>query len=101
MAKNPPAVIAMLYDFDKTLCTKNMQEYSFIPRLGISDDRSLNRYQPDESCRIPFRNMIYIAAADYTETDELASLTRDIVSEMVIEDGLVELHRRQMREAKK
>lgn len=32
MKKNP--VVAIMYDFDKTLCTKDMQEYSFIPRLG-------------------------------------------------------------------
>ncbi len=28
-------VIAFMYDFDKTLCTKDMQEYSFIPGLGM------------------------------------------------------------------
>lgn len=28
-------VIAIMYDFDKTLCTKDMQEYTFIPNLGI------------------------------------------------------------------
>lgn len=27
--------IAIMYDFDKTLCTKDMQEYSFIPQLGM------------------------------------------------------------------
>jgi len=27
---------AILYDFDKTLCTRDMQEYSFIPGLGLS-----------------------------------------------------------------
>lgn len=27
--------IAFIYDFDKTLCTKDMQEYSFIPDLGM------------------------------------------------------------------
>ena len=27
--------IAIMYDFDKTLCTKDMQEYTFIPSLGI------------------------------------------------------------------
>lgn len=27
-----------MYDFDKTLCTKNMQEYSFIPEIGISEE---------------------------------------------------------------
>ena len=287
MAKKSPVVIAMLYDFDKTLCTKNMQEYSFIQRLGISDrafwdesnalaveqrmdpilaymylmirksrakghpvrredfvflgadieyfpgvadwferisafgrergaaiehyiissglreiiegsaiakffkqiyaceflydengvavwprlvvnyttktqflfrvnkgvldisdDRSLNRYQPDEARRIPFRNMIYIgdgftdvpcmklvkinggrsiavypkrgkkqkelafellrddrvnfvAAADYTEAGELAPLIRDIVSEMVTRDGLIERQRKQRQDAQR
>ena len=28
--------IAIMYDFDKTLCEKDMQEYSFIPNLGIN-----------------------------------------------------------------
>ena len=27
--------IALLYDFDKTLCAKDMQEYSFIPNIGM------------------------------------------------------------------
>lgn len=33
----PPkkAIIAILYDFDKTLCPKDMQEYSFIPNLDM------------------------------------------------------------------
>ena len=28
-------VIAIMYDFDKTLCAKDMQEYTFLPNLGI------------------------------------------------------------------
>ena len=28
---------AILYDFDKTLCTKDMQEYSLIPKLGYEN----------------------------------------------------------------
>ena len=28
--------IAILYDFDKTLCTKDMQEYDFIKNLGMT-----------------------------------------------------------------
>ncbi|MBQ8951258.1 MAG: haloacid dehalogenase-like hydrolase [Eubacterium sp.] len=30
-------IVAIMYDFDKTLCTKNMQEYSFIPDIGMSE----------------------------------------------------------------
>lgn len=33
MRKN---IIAIMYDFDKTLCAKDMQEYTFIPNLGIN-----------------------------------------------------------------
>ncbi len=29
-------VIALLYDFDKTLCTQDMQNYAFIPSLGLA-----------------------------------------------------------------
>lgn len=33
---NGKPIIAIMYDFDKTLCTKDMQEYAFIPALGMS-----------------------------------------------------------------
>lgn len=29
-------LVAIIYDFDKTLCDKDMQEYSFIPNLGMN-----------------------------------------------------------------
>lgn len=35
MADKMP-VVAMMYDFDKTLSTKDIQEYSFIPKLGLT-----------------------------------------------------------------
>ena len=35
MKKNKP-IIALMYDFDKTLCTKDMQEYTFIPNVGMT-----------------------------------------------------------------
>lgn len=28
-------IVAIMYDFDKTLCTENMQEYTFIPSVGM------------------------------------------------------------------
>ena len=28
-------IIALMYDFDKTLCEKDMQEYGFIPSIGM------------------------------------------------------------------
>ncbi|HWQ51843.1 MAG TPA: hypothetical protein VN369_08600, partial [Terriglobales bacterium] len=28
-------IVALMYNFDKTLCTKDMQEYGFIPQLGM------------------------------------------------------------------
>ncbi|MBQ7045297.1 MAG: haloacid dehalogenase-like hydrolase [Clostridia bacterium] len=36
-------IIAIMYDFDKTLCTRDMQEYTFIPSVGM---------QPDEFWRL-------------------------------------------------
>ena len=30
-------IIALMYDFDRTLCTKDMQDYSFIPSLGMTE----------------------------------------------------------------
>ena len=35
MADRP--IVAVMYDFDRTLCTRDMQEYSFIPSLGITE----------------------------------------------------------------
>ena len=31
-------IIALLYDFDKTLCTQDMQNYAFIPSLGMKPE---------------------------------------------------------------
>lgn len=31
-------IVALIYDFDKTLCGRDMQEYSFIPSLGMEPE---------------------------------------------------------------
>lgn len=36
MSKPEKTTITLLYDFDKTLCDKDMQEYSFIPSIGMN-----------------------------------------------------------------
>jgi 2-hydroxy-3-keto-5-methylthiopentenyl-1-phosphate phosphatase len=35
---NITPTIALMYDFDKTLCTKDMQEYTFIPHVGMKPE---------------------------------------------------------------
>ncbi len=35
---NDLPIVAIMYDFDKTLCTKDMQDYSFIPSLGMTEE---------------------------------------------------------------
>ena len=37
MRKKP--TIALMYDFDKTLCDQDMQNYTFIPNLDMSIDQ--------------------------------------------------------------
>ncbi len=34
--KRQRPTVALMYDFDKTLCTKDMQEYSFIPNVNMT-----------------------------------------------------------------
>lgn len=38
MAAGQRPIIAFLYDFDKTLCTTDMQNYAFIPSLGLTPE---------------------------------------------------------------
>lgn len=38
MSKPAKPIIAIMYDFDKTLSTKDMQEFAFIPKLGMTAD---------------------------------------------------------------
>ena len=42
MSKPTKPIIAIMYDFDKTLCTRDMQEYTFIPSVGMDPDEFWN-----------------------------------------------------------
>ena len=39
MAKPKKPIVAIVYDFDKTLSTRDMQEYGFIPKLGLASEQ--------------------------------------------------------------
>ena len=44
-------IVAIIYDFDKTLCDKDMQEYSFIPSFGMNPNdfwKETDRFVKDE-----------------------------------------------------
>lgn len=41
-------IIALLYDFDKTLCTTDMEDYAFIPALGYTPPSSGTRPTPSD-----------------------------------------------------
>ena len=79
---------AILYDFDKTLCTKDMQEYSLIPALGYESPSDFW----DEVTEISVRNRmdgisayLYLLAKKYEEAgnplrkEMFTEIGRDIV----------------------
>lgn len=52
MSKPRKPIIAIMYDFDKTLSTKDMQEFGFIPSLGVSSNQfwsEVNKLQQTEN----------------------------------------------------
>lgn len=75
-------VIAIMYDFDKTLCTKDMQEYTFIPNLGI-DTKSFwtdaNKLRHDDKMDQVLTYMYLMVK----KTEDLGyHLTRDYLHQM-------------------
>lgn len=76
-------VIALMYDFDKTLCTKDMQDYGFIPSLEI---------QPNEFWR---RTNVFGSGAEmdgvlaylYTMIEECKRKGIPLTREKLVNDG--------------
>ena len=75
-------IIAIMYDFDKTLCTKDMQEYTFIPNLGMdaaSFWNEANQLRQDDKMDQVLTYM-YLMQKKMLDNNKL--LTRDYLSEM-------------------
>lgn len=79
-------IIALMYDFDRTLCTKDMQDYSFIPGLGLSPDAfwemSRNMAEKDRMDRILAYMYLMVMKAQEKNCpirkDELVQMGKDI-----------------------
>ena len=54
-------IVAIMYDFDRTLSTKDMQEFSFIPALNMSSDS----FWGDSDAIAKQNKMDYILATMY------------------------------------
>ncbi len=75
-------IIAIMYDFDKTLCTKDMQEYTFIPNLGI-DAKSF--WEEANNLRTNFKMdqvLAYMYLMFRKMVDNNRSLKRDYLNQM-------------------
>ena len=76
--------VALLYDFDKTLCTKDMQEYTFLPQLGL-DARHFwdetERYTHEEGMD-PVLAYMYLMLRKMRASGEEFSFRREDIREL-------------------
>ncbi len=75
-------VTAIMYDFDKTLCTRDMQEYSFIPELGIPA-----KVFWDETAKLSNAGMDKILAYMYLMLKKAREVEKPIRRENFVEMG--------------
>lgn len=76
-------IVALLYDFDKTLCTRDMQEYTFIPSLGMEADDFWN-----EAAIVSSREkMDSVLAYMYCMIDQAKKAGTPLTREMLVECG--------------
>ena len=74
-------IIAIMYDFDKTLCTKDMQNYRFIPSLGLEVSEFWD-YTNEVQAREKMDSVLaYMYAAIKISKEKNISLTRDRLEE--------------------
>ena len=75
-------IIAIMYDFDKTLCTRDMQEYTFFPNLGLDAEafwNSANKLRENNKMDqvLSYMYLMFKKAVDNNRT-----LKRDFLNEM-------------------
>lgn len=78
---NQKPIVAIMYDFDKTLSPKDMQEYGFISELGMNSDE----FWEKSRLNMVNHNMDQILAYMLTilqEAEGRMMLTRDVFNEM-------------------
>ena len=76
-------IIALLYDFDNTLSTEDMQDYTFIPSLGLTVPEfweKTNSFARDQ-------HMDCILAYMYTMMQEARRLGRPLTREALVDSG--------------
>jgi len=76
-------VVAILYDFDKTLCTTDMQNYAFIPSLGMTP----GEFWPLANTFGQGNRMDGILAYMYTMIREAEKRDRPITRQSLVEQG--------------
>ena len=75
-------IIAIMYDFDKTLCTRDMQEYTFFPNLGIEADKFWDEANKLREETKMDQVLSYMYLMFKKTVDNNRSLKRDYLNEM-------------------
>ena len=75
-------IIAIMYDFDKTLCTRDMQEYTFFPNLGIEAESFWNEANKLRENNKMDQVLSYMYLMFKKTVDNNRSLKRDYLKQM-------------------
>lgn len=75
-------IVAIMYDFDKTLCTKDMQEYAFIPALGMSSSAFWGEVNAMTDAEEMDNILAYMYKMVEKAKEKTVPITRDTFQEM-------------------